>query len=80
MRVSIIKGDPGYATFKAMGGYGRIEVLLDGQRIRDCVTADSKTGWVTVNERDDQGNIVVNSKRTAVRRKRLRGRVEIRPA
>lgn len=78
MRVSVVETDPGYRTFLAMGGFGRISVFMDGQQLRGCVTADSKTGWATVYERDAEGGLVVNSKRTAARLKRLRGRIEIR--
>ena len=78
MRVSVIETDPGHATFRAMGGFGRVAAFLDGKRLRDCVTADSKTGWATVYERDAEDNLVLDSKRNAVKLKRLRGRIEIR--
>ena len=77
MRVSVDVNDPGFAAFKRLGGFGRIKVLLNGQALRRCITADSKTGWATVYEEDDQGRPIFNSKRNAARRKRVRGKIEI---
>ena len=81
MRVSVYAQDRGYKAFKALGGFGSgIEVYLDGQRLKGCVTADDKTGWVTVHEYDAGGRVILNAKRTAASRVRLRGQVEIRKA
>ena len=46
MRVSADKNDPGFENFNPMKYH--YEVLLDGEPVSNCITADEENGFVLV--------------------------------
>jgi hypothetical protein len=77
MRISVINGDRGYRAWRGLPANVVAFVKIDGADIRDCCVADTKTGYVLALERDEHGLYLLNAKGTAVKRRQLRGRVEI---
>jgi len=41
------------------GLIGRIDVFLDGQRVRRCIEADEEAGYVLCHKEDENGNLVI---------------------
>lgn len=79
MRFSVDQDDPGYKAWKLRGGHKRpVHVLLNGVRVKRVITADSKRGFILAYQEDADGNAIVNTRRTAVKRYRRYGDVEIR--
>lgn len=72
MRISVRKDDPGYRPWAV-----RCSVLLDGERVGDCHTADEELGAVWVSCRDGYGRLMLNFMRNKVVAGVLRGKVEI---
>lgn len=56
---------------------GRYEVLLDGEKVQDCVTADDSRGEATYYVRDGHGNKVISRALNVGVRATRYGRVEI---
>lgn len=78
MRLSVIKGDPGYRAWRGANHFGAVaRVMLDGQEVPSVHTADSSQGYVLVSMRDEAGNLMLNRARDRVLMKQLRGKVEI---
>lgn len=53
MRVSVRKNDPGYRK-----NTYNVKIFLDGKEVRDCFTADDKTGEAFCYERNGEGLLV----------------------
>lgn len=78
MRLSANSDDPGHPAWRAMKRRGILPIVtVGGAIIRQCVTVDTKRGIVVANDLNDQGNAQLNSKRDAVRRKVITGKVSI---
>lgn len=71
MRLSAVLSDPGYRPD------ARAKVYLDGQEVRDCITADEELGVVTVHQRDNEGRLILNDDRTECVTKDYFGHVRI---
>jgi hypothetical protein len=72
MRLSVIKGDPGYSPHM----FGA-SVLLDGAEIKYVVTADEEAGYVVIYLRDSAGHFMFNGSRTGIVSKTIHGIVQI---
>jgi hypothetical protein len=55
MRVSIDANDPGFNPRRSMAS-----VVLDGEVLHDCITADEEEGMVLVYARDATGNFILD--------------------
>lgn len=55
MRMSVITSDPGYSPNAFM-----YDVMLNGSRITDCVTADVDRGYVVCFARDESDNLLIS--------------------
>ena len=70
MRVSADKNDPGYNP-SAFG----TEVYLNGEKLRNCVTADDKKGIVIVYAEDKDGQLISDG--DDIKTEELRGEVKL---
>ena len=77
MRLSVNPGDRGYKAFRGLPRNVTPLVFLDGKEVHGCVTVDTKRGHVLAFDRDEKGDIKVNSKRGVARMARLYGKVEV---
>lgn len=81
MRISLLKEDPGYATWIAQ--YARFHrrpvahVFVDGIEIERVLTADEEDGFVLALATDTNGRILLNQARTGIEERELRGSVRI---
>lgn len=75
MRISALEDDPGYLP---VGDYRRTsaKIYLDGEELREVITADDEEGIVTVPRYDANGSIVADSCGNVILDKR-RGKVRI---
>lgn len=55
MRLSVVLGDPGYQPQHISG---RARVTLNGQELRECITADEEEGMALVYRRDANNRLV----------------------
>lgn len=77
MRMSMNQDDPGYRVRRGLPRSVRPVVLLDGERVSRCITADTKRGFVLVHVVNQDGKVQINAKRTDTKKERRYGRVEI---
>lgn len=77
MRLSVSQGDPGYRAYRGLPCSVRPVVWLDGERVSQCVTADTRRGFVLVHVANQDGKVQINAKRTDTKKERRYGRVEI---
>lgn len=78
MRLSVDSNDAGYRSLRTLPRNLVPFVTLDGAKIEQCITADTSLGYALVYETNEAGNVVLNAKRDAAKRKQLYGRVEIK--
>lgn len=77
-RVSCEKGDPGEIAFAKLCADGKVaKAFLDGEEIRDAVTADASEGWIKRPIKSDRGNVAFNRATGEILYEVVRGRVEI---
>ena len=72
MRVSVKKTDIGYVDDPM-----NYEVSLDGEILKNCITADEEEGMVIVYDTDKKGGLVPGEKGCGPVLKTLRGKVTI---
>ena len=78
MRISVNSSDPGYAVWRALKRRGLVvDVMVDGQAVKNCVTLDTKRRRAVVHDRDDHGYIQLNARRNAVRCRVLVGDITV---
>lgn len=70
MRISVDKRDPAFHPM----AYD-CNVLLDGERLTSCITADEERGEAICLQRDEQGRLVVADNSVVIQT--LRGKVEV---
>ena len=76
MRISSDHRDSGHRTYLAWGGpTSGARVLLNGEEVKHCVTADEELGEVLVWLTDEAGKIIVEG--DEVRSEWRRGKVEV---
>jgi hypothetical protein len=80
MRTSVRENDPGYITFQKNGGYGVVEVLLDGKPVDLVITADEEQGYILAFEPGPDGKPYWKPEFNVVPERILHGKVEIRKA
>lgn len=54
-------------------------VRVNGLLVDDCVAGDVQAGWIEIHVRGLDGHYRLNPARTAVKRRRLYGRIELIP-
>lgn len=72
MRMSVKKNDSGY--HKRAHSF---KVLLDGKYLQDCFTADEDKGYVLINKRDKNGQLLLNKDKTELITEKIFGKIEI---
>lgn len=76
MRISTDERDSGHRAFLSWGNARfRFRVLLDGEDLKGCITADEELGEALVVERDAGGGLIRDGDR--LKTAWHRGRVEI---
>jgi hypothetical protein len=72
MRISLVKGDPGYEHYANVRGAGRdARIYLDGNEQKFCLMADEERGEIIRIAKDQRGAT------ENLRTEKLRGRVTI---
>jgi hypothetical protein len=74
MRLSADPRDPGYHKLAHMTG---ITITLDGEPLRDVVTADEDLGIVLVQVRDRDGHFVLDGSRARIATRIRKGKVVV---
>ncbi|MBW1672108.1 MAG: hypothetical protein JRJ45_00430 [Deltaproteobacteria bacterium] len=74
MRISIRLDDPGYSARAFL-----YRVLLDGEELFNCFTADEEQGVVFCYEEDDAGRGIVDLESFELKETERHGKVEIIP-
>ena len=77
MRLSAMRGDAGYRSYRRLPRGVISHVFIEGVYVTDCVTADTRRGFVLVAVRDGQGRMVINARHSAVVLQCIYGRVAI---
>jgi hypothetical protein len=77
MRLSANNDDPGFRAWSKVAPRAKIIVRLNGALMMDCITVDTKRGYVLAAEFDDKGVPVMNARGDQYRRKQHYGRVEV---
>ena len=78
MRISVDPYDPGHAVWRAMKRRGlAVDVTVDGQVVKNCVTLDTKRRLVVAHGLDEKGQLQLNARRDAVKLRQLSGNVAI---
>lgn len=72
MRKSVIKDDIGYDP-----KVNKYSVLLNGERLDHCFTADDEEGKAWVYQTDENDDYLLNETKTAILKKVVTGNVEI---
>jgi len=72
--MSVNKNDESYNP-NAQWGW---QPFLNGEKVKDCFTADEDLGYVMVHKRDSDGKIMLNDNKTEILTDRLFGKVELR--
>lgn len=73
MRLSMDPSDSGHHALAPMAK----AVMLDGQRVRDVITADEEKGEILHAKRDEKGNLIVNRITEQFETEILTGKVQI---
>lgn len=68
--------DPSDAGHHALAVMAK-SVMLDGQRVRDVITADEEKGEILHAKRDEKGNLIVNRITEQFETEILTGKVQI---
>lgn len=74
MRISCLHDDPGIHTIDFKG-----KILLDGEEVKNVITADEEEGYILVYARDPNGEIIINHSAGYAVKKALHGEVNIIP-
>ncbi|MNQ89766.1 hypothetical protein D3C85_1050820 [compost metagenome] len=77
MRLSVNRDDVGYRPYRMLPRGVLPVVRLNGSVVNQCITADTRMGFVLVEVPGIDGHLVLNTRRDAVVRRRLYGRVDI---
>lgn len=72
MRLSVVKGDPGYSARAH-----RVKVYLDGAELKHCVTADEEQGLAVCYRIGPDGKKILKADLSGVETVELRGTVHI---
>lgn len=80
MRLSAEQHDPGHGPLMRLWEKNRVpEVLLDGNPIQHCKTADEELGYVVRYQRDELGDYRLDPEKREVLTEQLFGHVQIVP-
>jgi hypothetical protein len=74
MRLSCVKGDPGYDPEAIIKEY---QFLCDGKEVFCCITVDEEEGFILCYALDEEGKPIQTADGTEFERVTLRGKVEI---
>ncbi len=78
MRVSVNRDDPGYAAWQEAERKNEIvKIMLDGEEVQLCVTADDVEGMVLCFEADDNHDLKMTLDGADIATVVRRGKVEI---
>ena len=77
MRISVNPSDAGYSAFRILRSKPFV-VFVDDIEIKNCITIDTKRGYVLAYAMSDDKKLILNASRTAAVQHQHFGKVEIR--
>lgn len=77
MRLSVFEGDLGYHPYMALMSKGlTVDVMLDGEPLKNCITADARKGEALVYAAGDDGKLFIDPATGECATQILTGKIE----
>lgn len=77
MRISTDPSDPGYRAYRTLPECVTPVIYVDGEKMSEVVTADTKRGCVVVADTRGDGQVKINARGDAVLHRQVFGAVRI---